>query len=277
LYETTLRQSSLQIQIKILEHKTRYLARPKSGEVAGHLSRPANRAACQYHGPPSPRSSLADLLWSYLFVLYWQIFHEVRDEKEYGREGKVYPILSHPHDLRFQVSVCSQYSVFGWGEYGYLLDAWDNPTRDIAWHKSLVELLWEERWLWGNLRYCSECVKYKPESAFEEFDGQQEMMQSVSNRQEEFEFWWLGTRCKRCRAKQLFRQLGEREEVTEQRGNPWEERKSLALKKPEYNENPEELLKQNEHSWTYSRWRDECEALNSNYETWESIFSKMCI
>jgi hypothetical protein len=208
---------------------------------------------------------------------YWHIFHEVRDEKGYGREGKVYPILSHPYDLRFQVSVCGQYSVFGWGEYGYLLDAWDSPTRGIAWYKSLGELLCEERWLWGDLRYCSECVKYKPESAFEEFDGQQEMLQGVSNRQVGVDFWWLGNVCRRCRAKQIFRDLGEREEVREQRGNAWEERKSLGLKTLEHKEDEVEVSKQNEHSWTYSRWRDECEALNGQYEMWESIFSKMCI
>jgi hypothetical protein len=208
---------------------------------------------------------------------YWQVFHEVREEKRYGKEGKVYPIRCLPHDLRFQVSVCGQYSVFGWGEYGYLLDVNDKPTDTIDWQKCLGERLWEEWWLWGDLRYCTECVTYKPESAFEEFDGQQEMLQRVSNMNMEVDIWWLADICKRCRVKQLCRDLREREEVREQRGNPWEERKSLGLKRLGNDEKTEEGLRERERSWTCSRWRDECEALNGDYETWESIFLEMGI
>jgi hypothetical protein len=53
---------------------------------------------------------------------YWQVFNEVMDEKEYGRDGKVY---RHANDLGLQVSVCGQYSLYGWWEYGFLLDARD--------------------------------------------------------------------------------------------------------------------------------------------------------
>jgi hypothetical protein len=150
-----------------------------------------------------------------------------------------------------------------------LLDHWD-----IEWDRSLGERLCEERWLWGDLRYCEECVRYKPGSAFEEFDAQQEMLQSVCDRMVEVDFWWLGNMCKRCKAKQLFRYLGKREEVKEQRGNPWEERKSLGLKTLAADE---ERLQGNEQSWTYSRWRDECELASGKYETWESIFTKLSI
>lgn len=193
----------------------------------------------------------------------------MRDEREYGSERKVY---RHPNDLRLQVSVCGQYSVYGWWEYGFLLDAWH-----VGWNRSLGELLFGEWWLWGDLRYCEECVRYKPESAFEEFEGQQELLQGVANRQVVVDDLWLGNVCKRCRSKQLLRDLGEREEIREQSGNPWEERKSLGLRKLEFDGNAKEMLQETGYTWTSSRLWEEREALESNYETWESIFSKLGI
>lgn len=197
---------------------------------------------------------------------YWQVFHEVRDEKNYAGGGKLY---CYPLDLRFQVSACGQYSVYGWWEYGFLLDDWD-----VEWHRSLGERLCEERWLWGSLRYCEGCISYKPESAFEWFEAQQALLQSVSNREVEVDSAWLENICKRCRAKQLFRYLGDREEVREQRGNPWEERKSLGLKRLTAGQ---ESFGEDEHASTYSRWTDECEVLNGTYEPWESVFMKLGI
>jgi hypothetical protein len=221
------------------------------------------------HLHQDPASQICFGLTSSYF--YWQVFHEVMDEKEYGRDGKVY---RHANDLRLQVSVCGQYSLYGRWEYGFLLDA-----RDIQWHKSLGELLSEEQWLWGQLRYCEECVTSKPASAFEEFGGEQEMLKDVEERRVELvaDFWWLEGMCKRCRAKQLLRDLGEREEVREQRGNPWEERRSLGLKRVEVNDNVKDLLQENEQALTPSRFWEECEASDGNYETWGSIFSKLGI
>ncbi|KAE9377991.1 hypothetical protein N431DRAFT_435153 [Stipitochalara longipes BDJ] len=93
------------------------------------------------------------------------------------------------------------------------------------------------------------------------------MLKAVEARQllEAADFWWLETICKRCRAKELFRHMGEREEVREQRGNAWEERESLGLRRPEADDKARDSL-----------W-DECEAEDDNCETWESIFSKLGI
>ena len=197
---------------------------------------------------------------------YWQVFHEVMDEKDYG-DGKEY---RHAMDLRLQVSVCGEYSVYGIWEYGFLLDKWDIP-----WDRSLGELLSEEQWLWGQLGYCAECVKYKPASAFEEFGGEQEMLKGVEERGVEVvaDFWW----CKRCRVKQLLRDLGEREEVREPEQYAFEERRSLGLKRVEVDDNVKDLLREYEQTLTRSMFWEECEALDGNYETWRSIFSKLGI
>jgi len=140
-----------------------------------------------------------------------------------------------------------------------LLDAWD-----IGWNDCLKTLLCKERWLWGDLRYCAECVKYKPESAFGDFSGQQEMLMAVEDQRldDQANLKWLETICKRCRAKELFRCIGEREEVRETWGNPWEERESFGLKNPEAKDRG---------PGRNGMWDE------SDYETWESIFLKMGI
>jgi hypothetical protein len=118
-------------------------------------------------------------------------------------------------------------------------------------------------------------VKYKPASAFEEFGGEQEMLKGVEERGVEVvaDFWW----CKRCRAKQLLRDLGEREEVREPEHNAWEERRSLGLKRVEVDDNVKDLLREYEQTLSRSMFWEECEALDGNYETWRSIFSKLGI
>jgi len=142
-----------------------------------------------------------------------------------------------------------------------LLDAWD-----IGWNDRLKTLLGKEHWLWRDLRYCEECAKYKPESAFGEFDGQQEMAMAVEDQQPgEVDYWCLETICKRCRAKKLFRLIGEREEVRETWGNAWEERESFGLKRSEAERTAQDDL------WNESEAKDGC------YETWESIFLKLGI
>jgi hypothetical protein len=206
---------------------------------------------------------------------YWQVFHEVRDEREYVKEGKIYPIERHPFDLRFQVSVCGKHSVYGWCEYEYLLDAWH-----IGWEKSLGELLWEERWLWGDLKCCWECVKYKPESAFGEFPWEAKMMENVSYWIEnlaEQDLWWYRNGCRRCRARYLLVVSEKREEVREDRCNPFEERKSLGLKRIEGDGSAAAVFEENREFWPSSRLWDEYKALIGKYETWESIFTKMGI
>lgn len=206
---------------------------------------------------------------------YWQVFHEVRDERNWFGEGKIYPIKRYPFDLRFQVSLCGKHTVFGWHEYGYLLDEWH-----IGWQRSLGELLWDERWLWGGLRCCWECVKYKPESAFGEFAFETEIVENCLDWWEslkEENLWWYGNVCRRCRAKYLWVVLGGREEVGEDRGNPFEERKSLGLRSLEGDDSAVTVFEENKDSWTSSRLWEEYEALVGKYLTWESIFEKMGI
>ncbi len=106
-----------------------------------------------------------------------------------------------------------------------------------------------------------------PKGAFGEFSKQQEMLKAVEDRQflEEADFWWLENICKRCRAKELFRYMGEREEVLEQGCNAWEERESFGLKILATDDKTQESI-----------W-EECETGSDIYETWESIFSKLGI
>jgi hypothetical protein len=206
---------------------------------------------------------------------YWQVFHEVRDEREWFGQGKVYPIKRYPFNLQFQVSVCGKHSVFGWYEYGYLLDAWN-----VGWQRSLGELLWEERWLWGDLQCCRECVKYKPKSAFGGFPFETEIMENapewIASLKEE-DLWWYGNVCRRCRAKYLCVVLGNWEEVKEDRGNPFEERESLGLRRLEGDKSALTVFEENKESWTSSRLLEEYDALVGKYMTWESIFTKLGI
>lgn len=198
---------------------------------------------------------------------YWQIFHEVYDERSYVSGEKEYMIFSHPFDLRFQVSHCGQYSIFGWWDYGNLLDCWD-----INWNRSLGELLWEEKGLWHGLTCCNECQKFKPEEAFEIFEWETVAMHdarvcirtdpslslSISHfsvQDQAFSTWipsscwatstecllnplspqaWAATStrrfhsaCRRCRTQELCMILGTG--VVLQARPPHEERKSLGL------------------------------------------------
>jgi hypothetical protein len=206
---------------------------------------------------------------------YWQVFHEVRDEREWLKGEKIYPIQRHPYDLRFQVSVCGKHSVYGWYEYGYLLDAWH-----VLWERSLGELLWEEKWLWKGLKYCWGCLKYKPQSAFEEFGWEKETLRYNPDWFEhllEEDSRWYENSCRKCRAKFLLVSLGKREEVREKRGNPFEETKSLGLKRLKGDDNAEDIFEGRTKDWSTCRLWEEYEALIGKYETWESIFAELGI
>jgi hypothetical protein len=205
---------------------------------------------------------------------YWQVFHEVRDERDWGKEEKIYPIQRHPYDLRFQVSVCGKHSVYGWYEYGYLLDAWD-----LRWERSLGDLLWEEKWLWGDLKCCWECLKYKPDNAFRDFDWEKETLMYAPDWFEylsEEDFSWYGNACRRCRAKFLFVDLGNREEVREKGGNPFEETKSLGLRL-KGDDNADDSFERKQTYCSTSRSWGEYATLTGMYETWKSIFTKLGI
>jgi hypothetical protein len=191
-----------------------------------------------------------------------------------GKEEKIYPIQRHAYDLRFQVSVCGKHPVYGWYEHGYLLDAWD-----LRWETSLGDLLWEEKWLWGDLKCCWVCLKYKPDSAFRDFDWEKEMLMYAPDWIEhllEEDFSWSGNACRRCRATFLFVELGNRKEVREKGGNPFEETKSLGLRLQGHG-NAEDIFERKQKYCSTSRSWEEYATLTGRYETWESIFAKLGI
>jgi len=127
-----------------------------------------------------------------------------------------------------QVSVDSNFWLYGWYEYGYLLDA-----KDIPWERPLGELLSDEKWLWRDLRYCEQCHKYKPEEAFAGFWFEKDMAKKHSNKIKDTDpedIQWYKKQCKRCRAQHLFVFLeGRREVLDDLLVNFYEEQPSLGL------------------------------------------------
>lgn len=70
-----------------------------------------------------------------------------------------------------QASLCGKYVLNWWYDDWFLRD-----SSDIKWDKFLGALLYEEKWLWGDLKLCAECFKYKPEKAFGGFAWETDML-----------------------------------------------------------------------------------------------------
>jgi hypothetical protein len=140
-------------------------------------------------------------------------------------------------------------------------------AKDVVWMPTLGELLWGER-LWGDLFYCCDCLKYKPDAAFDGFEFEREMLEKHKARiarmeREEVEGYW--DLCRRCRAKLLLEYL-EHREVAYEDGNVWENREILGLKRLE-EADPEAI------GTTWAEWH----AIDHNYERWEDVFAKLDI
>lgn len=92
---------------------------------------------------------------------FYDVFHMVKDSLLSDGTRK-YLIRLRPLDLRMQISDDGQYMYHGWVEPWTYLDYSD----DIHWHPPLGLLLQDEK-IWGDLLYCEECARYKPNGAFE--------------------------------------------------------------------------------------------------------------
>ncbi|PVH85324.1 hypothetical protein DL98DRAFT_511789 [Cadophora sp. DSE1049] len=159
---------------------------------------------------------------------FYALFHSVLDQGWlYVGAGKKYEIKRYPFDLRMQAAVDESHVLYGWYEYGYMLGA-----TCVEWQRSLGELLWDEEWLWGGLRCCLECVRYKPEEAFGRFELEERVEREnpiAARKFEEREGDSYELSCRRCRAKTLLVKCVGREEVVEVHGNAFEDRASLGL------------------------------------------------
>ena len=124
----------------------------------------------------------------------------------------VVPAWEFPVDLRMTVDINENHMLYGSVFYEHILN---DP--EIEWQRSLFECL-EGESLWHDLIYCAECVRYKPESAFEEFDFELQIRRKHSRNIENIESSWIDYHwncCKRCRIKELLVCLERKEQVYE--------------------------------------------------------------
>lgn len=82
----------------------------------------------------------------------------------HGAEDEGYNVKRRPSDLWMQASICGKYILNWWYDDWFLRDC-----KDIEWNRSLGEMLFDEQWLWGDLRCCPQCLKFKPHDAYAEF------------------------------------------------------------------------------------------------------------
>ena len=143
----------------------------------------------------------------------------------HGAEGNGYNPKRRPFDLQMQAGVCGQY-ILNWCCDNWFL----RDSEDIKWDRSLGELLFDEKWLWGDLRCCLRCLKFKQEEAYTAFAGEDEMLIKYSEEiamTEESDVDWYEGCCRRCRAQVIHVTLASREEFLDE-GSEWEERESGA-------------------------------------------------
>ena len=196
------------------------------------------------------------------------IFHAI-----YGG-GENYRIKRYPFDLRMQESVCSKHLLFWWWDHWFLED-----SDDIVWEKRLGELLREER-LWGELKCCEECWRYKPRTAFdgkcrvemEALERNKDVLETLST--EDIE--WLREGCRRCRVRKIFVFLEEREEMFENsrtgKWNEWEMGNSSGLKRLRMTSGDADLAHIEKRAVS-----DERNDPEGGYESWEFIYAGLGI
>ncbi|TVY33501.1 hypothetical protein LOCC1_G006653 [Lachnellula occidentalis] len=193
---------------------------------------------------------------------FHRIFHFI-----YG-SGDQYNIRRNPFDLRMQVSVCGKHFL------NYVYEDWFlRDSRCIIWERSLGELLSDEKTLWGCLRCCGGCLKYKPEGAYGRCAFEKGMFlkhKKEIGALEAVDVDWYEGRCRRCRVKLLMVIMERKEEYF---GEPeWEcERESLGLVRENRGEDERSRELKN------ARTNEEYHAAKFNYESWESIFKRLCV
>ncbi|KAL2071614.1 hypothetical protein VTL71DRAFT_12849 [Oculimacula yallundae] len=188
------------------------------------------------------RDPVSQICWGLTSRRFYQILQSVLNPRIFCASKNKY-IDSEPQisDLRMQVSLDEENVLYGWYEYGYMFEA---PRS--TWQSSLFERLKDEKWLWGDLRFCAWCVRYKPPKAFRGFELEHEVLGSGEDvlkclgldllRRETGTDWEEEVRyediCTRCRARLLLVRWRGRSEVRDVRRNFGEERRSLGLVRP---------------------------------------------
>ncbi|RDL37892.1 uncharacterized protein BP5553_05325 [Venustampulla echinocandica] len=195
---------------------------------------------------------------------FHRVFHTV-----YNRGPSLaYNIKRYPFSLRMQASICGAH-VLNWiWEDWFLRD-----NNDILWHRSLGELLFDEKTLWGNLRCCGECRIYKPETGYERFAAEEDFFgvfeKEINALEREDVEWYLG-QCRRCRAKMLLTTFGKRKVVFEE-VNSWEEKRSLGLRRSE--EFQEDSIEEKKYRELSGKTTEQYHAARYDYESWEDVLA----
>jgi hypothetical protein len=233
------------------------LAKSSRWQAAFHALPPELHTNIMAHLDPVSQMCLG-LTSSYFLTILCSI---------YG-SGKKYNIRRNPFDLRMQVSVCGEYFL------NYVYEDWFlRDCQDIIWERNLGELLWEEKTLWGNLRCCESCLRYKPEEAYGRFEFEEEVFRKYKKEIEAFEaedVGWYESRCRRCRAKILLVIFERGREVFEDLV-VLSDRESLGLTKEKMTDG--ERCQALEDARTAEQYH----AAQFNYESWDSIFRRLNI
>lgn len=201
------------------------------------------------------------------------VLHEVVDVVQGCDETREYNIRRRPYDLRMRSSVDGNDTLYGWTDYGHLLD-----ESDSFWNRSLDELLAGEDRLWKGTCCCRGCLVYKPESAWARFEFEEVMAKKHEKEIDAFEasdIDWYSSRCRRCRFKILMLYLENKVEHFKERDHPLEEEPSIGLLTstlfdPDVTAFQLEFYEEKSGKHLYPHQ-------NAGHETWEEIFNKLRI
>ncbi|KUJ15644.1 uncharacterized protein LY89DRAFT_719371 [Mollisia scopiformis] len=198
---------------------------------------------------------------------FYAVYHMVRDV--FRTDGtKFYPIKWWPLDLRMQISECNQYMYRGW--YNSIFH--ESPP-SIQWGKPLGKLLEGEN-IWGDLKNCASCAKYKPDEAFTTSDYEKAIAAKETDWKgivEKICEGSVGNVCRRCRAQIILIHIEKREEWRENQIVE-EERTSLGLRKLDW----EALIVDGDPLRAKLTLQEFLEVVGG-YETWEEVFEKLGI
>jgi hypothetical protein len=133
-------------------------------------------------------------------------FHTLYRPYEYPPEFNYY----HPFSLMMQASVCGTF-VLNWPYYGGPPEL-PRLDRDTSWYPELGFLLENEK-LWVGLWYCYGCNKYKPETAWDDFEYETAIRTKFRGHELEELVESCDEFCRRCRASACLEHFEGRELV----------------------------------------------------------------
>lgn len=103
---------------------------------------------------------------------------------------------------------------------------------NTTWHKSLIELLWNEDWLWGDRQLCYGCEKFKKPSLFASvpFDKHMQTKFDQWEWKPDCGYWeWFEGWCLKCREKEHYNKVEKLPEMLDFLAESESEERKLEL------------------------------------------------